>query len=559
MKYTLLILSWFTVFAWLAAATAHAQTVGTCVPAKAVAYLDVNNVRARIFNNGGLFWSGPPYPLGYEVPKGGGVHAIFNSSIWIGGLVQDELRVAAARHRDWQFWPGPLDDQGNPPADCAPYDRIYEITRDDLITYAETGIASDNLRHWPWLLGAPVVDGDGIEGNYDLDGGDRPALMGDQMLWWVMNDTGNEHLFRESNSPPIGMEVHVSAFAFDRPTSYVNDFTFYRYKLLYKGHEPFDEVHFGVFVDADLGNFDDDYVGSDSTLHLGFTYNSDNFDEGTDGYGEAPPAIGYTFLRTATDADGLDNDRDGQIDEAGEDQNMTAFVYFNTGGGVTECPQIARHYYNYLRARWKNDRHLTLGGNGLDFSETPTNFMFSGDPTTGAFWSEINRDGQGTGSRPGYRRFFMSTGPFTMQPGEAQEIVVAVVWARGDDHLDSVRQLKSGTARLHEVADEILVPDVTFRVPEPPPAPADVLGFAQNFPNPFSSATTIRYSLPQSMVIRLRVYDVLGREVATLVNGRQAPGIYTVEFDGASLPTGVYFYRIEMDHLRSTKHMTLTR
>ncbi|MCH8962837.1 MAG: hypothetical protein IH820_16390, partial [Bacteroidetes bacterium] len=51
MKYTLPILSWLTVFAWLAAATAHGQTVGTCAPAKAEAYLDVNNVRARILNN----------------------------------------------------------------------------------------------------------------------------------------------------------------------------------------------------------------------------------------------------------------------------------------------------------------------------------------------------------------------------------------------------------------------------------------------------------------------------------------------------------------------------
>ena len=55
MTYTLPILSWLTVLAWLAAATAHAQTVGTCPSAKADAYLDINNVRARIFNNGVLF------------------------------------------------------------------------------------------------------------------------------------------------------------------------------------------------------------------------------------------------------------------------------------------------------------------------------------------------------------------------------------------------------------------------------------------------------------------------------------------------------------------------
>ena len=78
---------------------ALAQTTGTCAPAEAEAYLDVNNVRARILNNGGLFWRGDPFV--YEVPKGGGVHAIFNASIWIGGLVQGELRVAAARYAHW--------------------------------------------------------------------------------------------------------------------------------------------------------------------------------------------------------------------------------------------------------------------------------------------------------------------------------------------------------------------------------------------------------------------------------------------------------------------------
>ena len=140
---------------------ALAQTTGTCAPAEAEAYLDINNVRARILNNGGLFWRGDPFV--YEVPKGSGVHAIFNASIWMGGLVQDELRVAAARYRDWQFWPGPLDDEGNPPADCTPFDRLYEITRVARIAHgvlacpAHGGWCRDGLRpdtrHLPPLAG----------------------------------------------------------------------------------------------------------------------------------------------------------------------------------------------------------------------------------------------------------------------------------------------------------------------------------------------------------------------------------------------------------------------
>lgn len=557
MKHTLHILSWLTAFVWLSAATAHAQTTGRCAPAEAEVFLDVNNVRAHIFNNGALFWKGDPAV--YEVPKDSGVNAIFLSSIWIGGRVQGELRVAAARYYNHQFWPGPLDDNGAPPADCTPFDRIYEITRADLITYAESGIPTPNLADWPWRLGAPVFDSDGIDDNYDLEAGDRPALIGDQMLWWVMNDAGNEHLSFSTETPPIGMEVHGSAFAFSRPNAPFDNATFYRYVLRYKGTAPLDDAYFGVFSDSDLGNFRDDYVGSDTTLHLGYTYNADNADEGEGGYGKAPPAVGYTFLRTPVANDGRDNNRDGTTDEPGEMLGMTHFLFYFGGGCVLCDPASAQDHYYYMQARRKDGQPLTVGGWGRDFSDIPTTYSFPGDPVTGAFWSAVNIDGAGSALDPSDVQFVMSTGPFTMQPGDAQDITFAIVWARGEDYLDSVRRLKTVTARLHEIADKILIPDVTFRVPDPPPEPTYGLGFAQNFPNPFSETTIIRYSVPQEMMIRLRVYDVLGREVAMLVDGRQAPGIYTVPFDAAGLPGGVYVYRIEMDHLRFTRRMLLVR
>ena len=108
---------------------AQAQ-VGNCTPALGEAFLDINNVRARILNNGGLFWRGDPFV--YEVPKGGGANAIFTSGIWIGGFVGGNLRAAAARYGSYQFWGGPLDDNGNPPADCAEFDRLYKVSRSDM-------------------------------------------------------------------------------------------------------------------------------------------------------------------------------------------------------------------------------------------------------------------------------------------------------------------------------------------------------------------------------------------------------------------------------------------
>ena len=528
----------------LLACPAAAQTTGACAPAEAEAYLDVNNVRARIFNDGALFWKGDPFV--YEVPKGGGVHALFNASIWVGGLVEGRHRVAAARYSNWNFWPGPLDDDGHPPADCAPFDHIYEITRADIAAFNETGHLSENLRDWPWHLGAPVLDGDGIAENYDLEAGDRPALVGDQMLWWVMNDAGNEHLAPASDSPPISMEVHGSAFAFHRPHSYIDTVTFYRYTLHYKGRAPLDDAYFGFYADVDLGNFNDDYVGSDSTLDLGYGYNADDFDDGR--YGEAPPAIGYTFLKTPSD-----------LDNPGKQRGMHAFACVGKFDWRHEEPITGEQYYSCLRGRWANEKPIREGFDGINASGPTTRFLFPGDPLTGAFWSMENLDGDGTRMSGHDKRFMMSTGPFTMQPGASQEIVFAIVWARGQDRLDSVRLLKKHTARLHDVADAILAPDAALLQPPPDPEPRPVLGFAQSFPNPFAETTTIRYSVPQEMTIRLRIYDVLGREVAVLVDARQTPGVYTVEFDGERLPGGVYVYRIEMDHLRFTKPMTLVR
>ena len=84
-------------------------------------------------------------------------------------------------------------------------------------------------------------------------------------------------------------------------------------------------------------------------------------------------------------------------------------------------------------------------------------------------------------------------------------------------------------------------------------------GIAHNYPEPFSRSSTISYSLPQEAEVRLTVFDILGRRVATLVNERQDTGHKKAVFDGSDLPPGVYFYRIEIGHASATRSMMLVK
>ena len=81
----------------------------------------------------------------------------------------------------------------------------------------------------------------------------------------------------------------------------------------------------------------------------------------------------------------------------------------------------------------------------------------------------------------------------------------------------------------------------------------------QNFPNPFNPATQIGYSLQESMRVRLRVYDLLGREVATLVDGLQSAGNHEVTFNAGNLPSGSYMYRIDTQNGSTSKMMSLLK
>ena len=81
----------------------------------------------------------------------------------------------------------------------------------------------------------------------------------------------------------------------------------------------------------------------------------------------------------------------------------------------------------------------------------------------------------------------------------------------------------------------------------------------QNYPNPFNPQTTISYSIVNAGVVNLKVFNILGHEISTLVNRTQSAGAYSVAFDATNLPSGVYLYRLDADGFSSYRKMMLIK
>ena len=456
--------------------TVQNKIAAACSPSTSQTNLDVNNVRATILGGGDMWWD--LNDAQYEIPKGGFKNSLFAGALWIGGVDDGgQLKAAAQTYRQGgdDFWPGPLDITTASITDeeCLAYNKHFKLDRSQvdefIVRYVDaqdpTYEIPDEILEWPAHGGpgqdpylAPFHDanGDGFYNPYDGDypdynmtgNNDNAKLFGDQTLWWIFNDKGNIH--NRTGTEPIGLEIHAQAFAFVAENE-VNDMTFYNYKIINRATQRLKETYFGQWVDPDLGWYLDDYVGCDVGLGLGFCYNGDAEDEGAAGYGFNPPAIGVDFFQgpRADINDGIDNDRDGFIDEMDsvinpvtgqweyiqyEEIIMSKFVYYNNDFTVTGNPTTGTHFYNYLRGIWKDNVPMTYGGNGKGSGPGATtdlcNFMFPGStdpdmyPQNGE-WTEVTAV-----NIPADRRFIQSAGPFTLEPGAVNYITVGVIWAR---------------------------------------------------------------------------------------------------------------------------------
>lgn len=380
--------------------------------------IDINNISTYVRNNGSFNRDPGTGDAGFEWPKGSGNTANYASGIWMGAIdsATNTVRVAIAEYA-YEYVAGPIGLGINPADDRW---RVYKISRGD------DALSNPDYANWPGEDGAPYID---VNANGIWDPGtDTPELIGDQTVWCVFNDN-DPAVHTNQNTPPLGIEVQLTAFAFARSDALGNTI-FYKWKLINKGGRTLKDTYLTVWTDIDLGDSGDDYNGCDTTLGLGYTYNYDAVD-GV--YGTKVPATGFDFFQGPIVPSPGDTAYVSGLRVPGyKNLKMTSFLKYNNDTSPLGNPQTGQETYNYMRAYDRNGVKVT------DPNNNPADFMFPGDPTK-AYNATTNWLEQGAG---GDRRFLMSSGPFTMVPGDTQEIVAGNLIAVGADFLGSVTALK---------------------------------------------------------------------------------------------------------------------
>jgi hypothetical protein len=151
--------------------------------------------------------------------------------------------------------------------------------------------------------------------------------------------------------------------------------------------------------------------------------------------------------------------------------------------------------------------------------------------------------------------------PFSITSGQiknvSKSITLSSTWV--PESVGVVVFVQNSTSREIYQSDYIAVRSlVTTGVENNPTRPKEFT-LEQNYPNPFNPTTTIEFSVATSGHTSLRVFDMLGREVAVLVHGERTPGVYTLTWDASALPSGVYLARMQAGSFVATRKMTLVR
>ncbi|CUS79937.1 Por secretion system C-terminal sorting domain-containing protein [Candidatus Kryptonium thompsonii] len=478
--------------------------------------VDVNNITSWVSvvsSPGGLGW--PPLiknSWNGTFPRGSGVGMIYREGLMIGGLVDDggspTLRAQGVFYRT-SMVPGRIITKGTAEnRDDPAVKRVWRVRPDyrtadlkadaaeyfmkplkDVTSADEEALRQqyeNDWKDWPADKGAPwytttgpdaykVKYGPGFDPN---NPNHVPGIPGaTQTVWAVANDLASDVGIQVFGSPPIGLELQLTEWAYS-VSNPLNNIIFQQIRIIYKGtaaakpDSKIDSVYIVKWADPDLGDYSDDLAGCDSVLGLGYVYNANTVDHEYQSIGLPAPAVGFDFLQGPARYTGNPNDsaviglewRKGY--KYWNENPLTTFVFFAAGTGISD-PTNAPQWFNLMRGGLPRPEYPSFVPFWSAFTRDPnvypTKYAVAGDPVTKTGWID------GREIPPGDRRIVNVTGPFQLKLTDGKpdtaEIVVALIGAMGVDNLSSILVLKYYDIYAQFAYDNLFV------LPSPPPSP----------------------------------------------------------------------------------------
>jgi|WetSurMetagenome_2_1015567.scaffolds.fasta_scaffold08908_2 hypothetical protein len=559
----------------------HSQNVGS------EAYINVNDVYLP-FNREGVI-------ADINIPPNGsqgqfdGEYFLFSAGFFLSGILDSVWTNGVMPNvfvQDYQagtFIVGPED----------PRSAIYKLRSDDP-AFGQSWL--------DWIdavaLGADFYDGNenGIYDPVDLNGNnqwdvneDKPDILGDETNWCVYND-GVPSEDRRWPMNPLGIEIQQTIFAFETNQLPLSNIIFLRYKIKNTGTiiSDLDDIIFGHAYDADISNLVANLGGTDIGRNAHYCYG----DSSTFLPGDTPLTFLVDFLSgpisyipgvsffdingNGTFENGIDVPRDTAYTFSGPlgvrvyigatNLKMKAGVTYNDGDpgqGEPWNPVETRNYLNGLQRTGTEVDPCTYPygevKGGIDCHTINPYFWYSGDPVANVGWLNTTIT---------ENHAMLSLKPFELEANQVKEVMIAYIIGTSNVALNSVNVAKELSDQIQEFYENnfgypIILSNENSKIL------VNDFKLGQNYPNPFNPSTKIKFTIPSNVKgemsnVSIKVYDVLGNEIATVVNEELSPGEYEVTFDvgtsrDLSLSSGIYFYTLKAGSFAITKKMILMK